>query len=672
MQQRKLIRVALTIPRIALIIFAISLGFYIYTLAPVVTFVDSGELAAVIGTRGVPHPPGFPLYLLLASFAAIIPIGSFIWRLNAFSALCAAISVALTVLVFDRIAMVVPEVVRKKKTKNQPKPISIPIIDKCWAGASAAAFAWMTNKALWSTATVTEVYALHAMLITLFCFFLIKYSRVEDPGATRYLALASLIAGLGISNYPPFALLAPATFFYVYRFEKRSGRKFSKNKLWMFLLILAGLLPYVLLPIRANSDPLLNWGNPSNWELFWKHISAAQYKIYLGSPNFALLSNAFSLWWDQWPIPIWLLILPGVVFLWKFRRNEFYLFLIIGAMNILYVLSYDITDVSSAPSDYYTYLLPLCWVSAVCIGSAVQWIVLISQKLFPRFVTLTAVILIAAVPIVTASVYWKSCNRHNYTYADDFVRSILVALPPNALVLAPDWTFVSPAMYLQHVENVRPDVVVLDTELLRRSWYFSYLNKRAAWLVQSSQEQIMSFTKELRKYEEGREYDPELTSEKYADMLNDFIAAGLTHNHPPHILLNLEVKEFDPVGYRNWEKMLKRPPFITAGISPGAIGGRLQWVPENLAIRLYADHEFHSLPEITIPSWNFQSSDQFDAVTHGVIERYAEFWRWRGDYLRIHGNCTDAIKSYQTADKIIPYLPEVYEGLSTCLEQLGN
>jgi hypothetical protein len=656
--------------KLPLIIFAISLSFYIYTLAPVVTFVDSGELAAVVGSRGVAHPPGFPLYLLLASVAAVIPIGSFIWRLNAFSALCAAISVALTFAIFNRIAAAAPEITRKKKTKTQSKSIPIPAIDISWVGASVAAFAWMTNKALWNTATVTEVYALHAMLVTLFCFFLISYSRAEDPAAIRYLALASLTAGLGISNYPPFGLLAPATFFYVYQFEKRSGRKFWKNKQVMIVLILAGLIPYVLLPIRANSDPLLNWGNPSNWELFWKHISAAQYKIYLGSPNFALLSNAFSLWWAQWPVPIWLLILPGIVFLWKFRRNEFYLLLIIGTMNILYVLSYDITDVSSAPSDYYAYLLPLCWVSAMCIGSAVQWIVLILQRLLPRITTVVAVILIAAVPIVTATMFWKSCNRHNYSYADDFVRSILVALPPNALVLAPDWTFVSPALYLQHVENIRPDVVVLDTELLRRSWYFAYLTKRAPWLAQSSHEEIVSFTKDLKNYEEGRPYDPEMITQRYVDMLNHFIAEGLTQNHPPHILLNLEQKEFDPQNYRNWEKMLQRPPFIAMGVNPSAIGGRFQWVPENLAFRLYGDHEIHSLPSIKIPAWNFDSSHQYDAVTQGVIARYAEFWRWRGDYLRIHGNCAEAFNSYQTADKIIPYLPEVYEGLSACIEQL--
>lgn len=490
------------------LIFLISFGFYLYTLAPVVTFVDSGELAAVIGTRGVAHPPGFPLYLLLGSFAAVIPVGTLIWRLNAFSALCAAVSIALTYMIFSRVSESPAPAISKKQTKGKLKAKHISMIDMPWVGASAAAFAWMTNRALWNTATVTEVYSLHALLLTLFCFFLISYSHAVEPVSTKYLALAALMAGLGISNYPPFGLIAPAALFYVYRHEKRSVRKILKNRFWMLALIAGGLLPYLLLPIRANSDPLLNWGNPSNWELFWKHVSAAQYKVFLGSPNFALLSKAFSWWWDQWPVAIWLLMLPGIVFLWKFRSDEFYLMLIIGITNILYVLSYDVSDVASAPVDFYAYLLPLFWISSLWIGSGVQWIVLTVRRLQDRrsLAIATAVVLIVGIPITTAATFWQHSNRRDYFYADDFARSILGSLPPNALVLADDWTFVSPVLYLQHGENIRPDVVVLDTELLRRSWYFGYLNKRASWLAEANQHEIAGFMSELLKFESNRSY----------------------------------------------------------------------------------------------------------------------------------------------------------------------
>lgn len=661
------------------LIFLLSLGFYLYTLAPVVTFVDSGELAAVIGTRGVSHPPGFPLYLLLGSLVAVIPAGTLIWRLNAFSALCGAISVALTYKIFFQIskssAAAIPKTVKKHaKGKRKNKIISkpIPMIDLPWVGASAAAFAWMTNRALWNAATVTEVYALHALLITLICFLSVSYSRNPEPVSTRYLALVSLIAGLGLSNYPPFGLLAPAVLFYIYRVEKRSmRRKWTKN-LWMLALVAFGLIPYVLLPIRAHSDPLLNWGNPSTWELFWKHISAAQYKVFLGSPNFALLSNAFSLWWDQWPAAVWLLILPGIVFLWRFRSDEFYLMFIIGMMNILYVLSYDIIDVASAPSDYYAYLLPLCWVSSIWIGSGVQWIFLTARGFLPhRSLSIaTAVILIVAIPIATAATFWKNSNRHNYFHADDFARSMLGSLSPDALVLSDDWTFVSPALYLQYVENIRPDVVVLDTELLRRSWYLRYVEKRAPWLAQANQEDIRDFLKEVVKFEADRPYDREFITQKYVAMINNFISTALRLDHPPHILLNLQAKEADPGTYRKLERILGRPPFITAGVMPNAIGELYQWVPENLAFRLYADGGLHTFPPITVPPRNLDWSREYDPITRGVIARYAEFWRWRGDYLKFHEDCPKAMESYERALQITPDLAEANEGLSECVQKL--
>jgi len=45
---------------------AVALGLYTWTLAPTVTLVDSGELIVAARSLGVAHPPGFPLYVLLA------------------------------------------------------------------------------------------------------------------------------------------------------------------------------------------------------------------------------------------------------------------------------------------------------------------------------------------------------------------------------------------------------------------------------------------------------------------------------------------------------------------------------------------------------------------------------------------------------------------------------
>ena len=50
---------------------------YVCTLAPTITWrndgVDSGDLAAAVAVGGVPHPPGYPTYLILGEVFKLLP-----------------------------------------------------------------------------------------------------------------------------------------------------------------------------------------------------------------------------------------------------------------------------------------------------------------------------------------------------------------------------------------------------------------------------------------------------------------------------------------------------------------------------------------------------------------------------------------------------------------------
>src|SRR4029453_6340220 len=68
-------------------------------LAPPVTLVDSGELIVAASHLSVAHPPGFPLYCALSHLVTRVPLGSVAQRVNAASALFAALAAAALVLV---------------------------------------------------------------------------------------------------------------------------------------------------------------------------------------------------------------------------------------------------------------------------------------------------------------------------------------------------------------------------------------------------------------------------------------------------------------------------------------------------------------------------------------------------------------------------------------------
>ncbi|HID51919.1 MAG TPA: DUF2723 domain-containing protein, partial [Anaerolineae bacterium] len=75
-----------------------ALAVYWLTLAPDLTAAhwggDGGELITAAVTLGVPHPPGYPTYVLLGKLFGFLPVGSVAYRFNLFSAVAVALAAA--------------------------------------------------------------------------------------------------------------------------------------------------------------------------------------------------------------------------------------------------------------------------------------------------------------------------------------------------------------------------------------------------------------------------------------------------------------------------------------------------------------------------------------------------------------------------------------------------
>ncbi len=118
---------------------AYSLLLYLLTLAPDLTqsfySADGGELIAAAVTGGIPHPPGYPTYLLLGKLFSWLPWGTLAWRFNLLSAVCAAVGLGFTAATLRRHA--------------PPHAVG------------AAVLALAATPLLWQQAIVTEVYTLN-------------------------------------------------------------------------------------------------------------------------------------------------------------------------------------------------------------------------------------------------------------------------------------------------------------------------------------------------------------------------------------------------------------------------------------------------------------------------------------------------------------------------------
>jgi hypothetical protein len=90
-------------------VFLLTLCVYLAGACPTIYVGDSGELVAAVATLGIPHPSGYPLYVLLGKlFTLAVPLGSVAYRMSLFSAVCAAAACALLHLLCRRLGLAAP------------------------------------------------------------------------------------------------------------------------------------------------------------------------------------------------------------------------------------------------------------------------------------------------------------------------------------------------------------------------------------------------------------------------------------------------------------------------------------------------------------------------------------------------------------------------------------
>ena len=188
---------------IALGLAVLALGIYVATLAPGLLEADSGELQTLSSTLGYAHPTGYPVYLLAAHMAAWLPVGDVAYRVNLWSAVCAAMAVGL-LYVLARV-----------------------LIQDRWP-AIAAAVALAVSPTFWSQAIIAKVYpmGLMVMIAVLLCLVLWRGTRYSGSRQhAGWLFAAACLGGISIGVHSTHSLMAPAALLLVARAPQRWLKK---------------------------------------------------------------------------------------------------------------------------------------------------------------------------------------------------------------------------------------------------------------------------------------------------------------------------------------------------------------------------------------------------------------------------------------------------------------
>lgn len=469
--------------------------------------------------------------------------------------------------------------------KAKERVIDIPSAIGCGAaGLSALILAF--SKTYWGQANSVEVYPIHVFfLVTLmFVFFKALFNTPKTKSESfvsdnKFYLIFAFLLGLSFTNHLTTILLAPAclTMFFYYNLYDR--KRMWKLLVYMAVCFAVGFSVYLYLPIKANMNPTFLWGNPHNFERFYWHVTGKQFSVWIFSAQGSITGFLFLIaltigacvyglvkqktlnqyfhflffiiicvagyfvisgsnkvvaeqfqkfsasLWGEFGTALVLLSIFGVYFLSRFNLTIYYFTLLTFFGCIFYSINYDINDI-------YSYFLLSYITIAVWIGFGGLFIYTqLAEMLKSRIQKAVFAVLLVLLSLIALNTNYAINDESKNYYVEEYTMNVFKNAEPNSIIISSQWDFwVSASWYYTKVKNIRPDLVIIDKELLRRSWYFTYLERNYPEVYNNSKAEIERFLPELYKFEHDIPYDTKNIMRLFEEMLSSFVKNNPNRN----------------------------------------------------------------------------------------------------------------------------------------------
>ena len=498
---------------------------YAVTLAPTTAFWDTSEYIATAHIMGIPHPPGNPLFIILARTWDIL-LGIFglstAVKINLFSALMGALSHGLWFLVVHHIL----------KHFSDDRRFRL-------IGAFAAVLVSATAFTVWNQSNVNEkVYTVSLLTIALLSWLAFRWQeRIGKAGDDNLLVLMAFVLALSVGNHLMAFLAAPALLLFVLLVRPRC---LLNPRLYLFAApaIVLGLSVHLFLPIRSDLGPIINEAQPTcesigaavasvvtygnaGCEDLSDALARKQYdKPPLTTRQAPLVSQAgnWLQYFDwQWAralsptdvlfgrarIPLTALFIGLGIFglLEHYRRDRVswvYMISLFGVLSagLVYYLNFkygysmplpeenelrqlmeeknarttmDLREVRER--DYFFVVGFSVWGLMAGIGIATLWDRV--TRMSGRSLAATSPVLgLALIPLVLNFGWAGRAGDHT---ARDWAYNLLMSVEPYGVLFTNGDNDTFPLWYVQEVEGIRRDVTVAVTSYLNTPWYVKQL-----------------------------------------------------------------------------------------------------------------------------------------------------------------------------------------------------
>ncbi|MDT8400616.1 MAG: DUF2723 domain-containing protein [Bacteroidales bacterium] len=241
---------------------------YILTAEPSLSLWDCGEFIATSFKLEVGHPPGAPMFMILARFFSLFAgdVSRVALSVNIMSALASAFTIMFLFWTITHLA-------KKLLAGDNPQPDAGQVIVIMMAGLTGA-LAYAFSDTFWFSAVEAEVYATSSLMTALVFWAILKWeNEADEPYANRWIILIAYLMGLSIGVHLLNLLAIPAiVFVYYFRKYEFSWKGFAWAIALSFAfiaLIMWGLLPgFVVLASKFELFLVNKVGMPYNSGLY--------------------------------------------------------------------------------------------------------------------------------------------------------------------------------------------------------------------------------------------------------------------------------------------------------------------------------------------------------------------------------------------------------------------
>jgi hypothetical protein len=429
-------------------VFVVAAALYTRTLAPSVMPGDYAEFQMCAAILGIPHPTGYPLYVLLGKLFTLLPVGDVAYRVNLSSAIYMAGAAGLLFAIAARLIA------------------SIGARAWWWLAAAGAAF-FALSPTVWSMALVARSYALNALLVSAVIFALISWRRTARP---RWFYASCALIGLSLAHHGTTYLLLPAYALYLLLVEVERGHTFKiqysifKIRLLLGVLALAaGLSPLLFLVYRFLGGSPYYWGNPATWKDFFNLLTGGPFHNQVMGFGWGSQLDRVTFGLNelvgQYSIVGILVGLIGLAVLWRAMRPEALLLALMMAGNFFFAMNYALVG--------YLYFIPTYLIFGIWIATGLAWLGKQAATLAGKLAGSKGVVAIkglAAVCLLALAAYagatrYAGLDQSGQTATRDQALGLLNTAPQGASLYL-DWEDVSVVRFYRMVYGMRPDLTL--------------------------------------------------------------------------------------------------------------------------------------------------------------------------------------------------------------------